>query len=184
MFPRFAFVDVAVGSVLKQGIEDGVQRAVLSYDSACGYSVNFHARLADYEPPLITRAEFERIVVQPLIPKFHLASHKAECSDRYSFNYTANVGRMSGELVETPWAAFNSLQYSAREMGFGTRRDVLTDQFSFWNWSKTTRMCTSTSHRTDPGSGLTILDRQRPTCGIPILQVSRRRRGPLGDWLS
>jgi hypothetical protein len=47
---------------------------------------------------------------------------------------------MSGELVETPWAALNSLQYSTREMGWGARQDMLVDAFNFWNYQKIIRM--------------------------------------------
>lgn len=136
----FAYVDVAVGSVLKQSIREGVRRNVFSYDSACGYMVNLYRRLSEIEPPLITEEDLGRIALQALIPKFHLGGHKAECSDRYSFNYTKDVGRMSGELVETPWAAFNWLQYSVREMGWGNRRDTLNDHFNGWNWWKIVRM--------------------------------------------
>ena len=48
---------------------------------------------------------------------------------------------MSGELVETPWAEFNWLQYSTREMTWGARRDIITAVIMFWNWSKTIMMC-------------------------------------------
>lgn len=131
---------MAVGSVLKQSIADGVHRNVFSYDSACGYMVNFLKRLSEIGPPLIPGEDLARIALQALIPKFHLGGHKPECSDRYSFNYTKDVGRMSGELVETPWAAFNWLQYSVREMGWGNRRDTLNDHFNGWNWWKIVRM--------------------------------------------
>ncbi len=149
---RFAYVDVAVGSVIKQDIEDGLESECFSYDSNCSHEVNFFKRLADYDPPLLTRDELSKIKYKALIPKFHLAGHKAECSDRYSFNFTENVGRMSGELVETPWADLNPLQYSLREMGWGNRRDALTDQLNGWNHSKETRMCKSsyTWHGRDP----------------------------------
>lgn len=134
---------MAVGSVIKQDIEDGIERECFSYDSNCSHEVNFYKRLADYNPPLITRDDLSKIEYKALIPKFHLAGHKPECSDRYSLNFTEDVGRMSGELVETPWADLNPLQYSLREMGWGNRRDALTDQLNGWNHSKETRMCKS-----------------------------------------
>lgn len=92
LFPRFAYVDVAVGSVMRRAIEEDLLRLLFSYDSACGHGVNFFKRLADYDPPLITRQTLEEIEFQELIPKFHLAGHKPECADKYSFNYTKNVG--------------------------------------------------------------------------------------------
>lgn len=121
-------------------IIDKIRRIVFSYDSNCQYSINFEKRLFGTDPALFSLEDFRKTVVQFLIPKFHLGGHKAECSDRFSFNYTANVGRMSGELVETPWAALNWLQYASREMGWGNRRDLLNDHFNWWNWMKIVRM--------------------------------------------
>ncbi|KIJ31226.1 hypothetical protein M422DRAFT_186291 [Sphaerobolus stellatus SS14] len=42
-----------------------------------------------------------------LVPKFHLASHIDGCADKFSFNWTANVGRTCGEIVESNWASLN-----------------------------------------------------------------------------
>lgn len=137
---RFAYVDVTIGSVLKRSLEQGIVQNVHSYDSACGWTKNFLKRLSGYDPVLITPAEFEALGLKALIPKFHLGRHKPECSDTYSFNYTKDVGWMSGEAVETPWATFNWLQYALREMGWGNRRDLLTEHFLGWNWWKIIRM--------------------------------------------
>lgn len=136
---RFAYVDVAVGCVLRNSIVKGILRRVYSYDSNCGYEVKLFLRLAGYEPVLITLEELLEMDFHPVIPKFHLGGHKPECADKYSLNYKENVGRMSGEGVETPWAALNRLQYSTREMGHGNRRDMLTDHFMAWNWWKNVR---------------------------------------------
>lgn len=50
---------------------------------------------------------------------------------------------MSGELVETPWAALNRLQASTSVMNQGHRVDTLSDNLNHWNWTKVTRMCES-----------------------------------------
>lgn len=131
-------MDVAVGSVLKRLIAQGFERAVWSYDSNCSYSVNLRKRLSGYEPVAISKTDLKKLNLTALIPKFHLGGHKAECADKYSFNYTPDVGRMSGEGVEPPWYAFNKLQYSVREMGWGNRRDLLHDHLCSWNFSKLT----------------------------------------------
>lgn len=133
---RFAYVDMAMGSVIEQAIADRIRRLVLSYDSMCKYVKYLIHRLCRIHPALITEADLERVELECLIPKFHLGGHKADCADTFSFNYAKNVGRMSGELVETPWATLNGLQYSTREMGWGNRRDMLTDHMNFWNWRK------------------------------------------------
>lgn len=139
---RFRYMDIAVCNGMRPFIESGVPRVVLSYDVACKYSVNFKKRvmpadesktaLLDNCPPQITF----------LVPKFHLEGHVKECADRYSFNFTEGVGRMSGELVETPWAALNRLQASTTTMAAGRRIDTLSHHFNHWNWNKITRMCT------------------------------------------
>ncbi|KIJ29008.1 hypothetical protein M422DRAFT_189061 [Sphaerobolus stellatus SS14] len=71
-----------------------------------------------------------------LVPKFHLASHVEGCADKFSFNWTPNVGRTCGEIVETNWASLNLLATSTREMGEGHRKDTLTDAMIDTNWCK------------------------------------------------
>lgn len=113
-------------------------RIVFSYDIACKYGINFRHRVMESDVKLLDHEDFNLVF---LVPKFHLGGHVRTCADKFAFDYTPNVGRMSGELVETPWAAMNWLQYSTREMGWGTRRDVLTNNLNGWNWNKVAKMC-------------------------------------------
>ncbi|KIJ48789.1 hypothetical protein M422DRAFT_90078, partial [Sphaerobolus stellatus SS14] len=71
-----------------------------------------------------------------LVPKFHLASHIDACADRFLFNWTKNVGRTCGEIVETNWVNLNLLATSTREMDAGHRKDTLTDAKIDMNWCK------------------------------------------------
>ncbi|KAF8581767.1 hypothetical protein K439DRAFT_1353103 [Ramaria rubella] len=73
-----------------------------------------------------------------LVPKFHLAAHIEGCVDKFSFNWTKNVGRTCGKLVESNWASLGLLANSTREMGFGHQRDTINDAMSDWNWHKAT----------------------------------------------
>jgi hypothetical protein len=57
------------------------------------------------------------------INTFHGATHKPECSDQHTIRNTPNVGRMTGEDVESGWAKLNKEQWSSREMDAGSRRD-------------------------------------------------------------
>lgn len=117
---------------------------IFSYDIACKYSVHFWERIKNAlgnKPPLFSAKSSEAFetglaAMTWLIGKFHLGGHKEECSKTYSFNYNSLVGRMSGELVETIWAAFNWLKYQTREMGPGTRIETLSDAMNHWNWLK------------------------------------------------
>lgn len=128
-----------MASVIRDAIDRGIRRLVFSYDSNCSYSVNLFKRLG-LDPEFITQKDLKKIRIEFVIPKFHLGGHKPECADRFSLNYKPNVGRLSGEGVETPWASFNGLQYSAREMSWGNRRDFLNDHLNWWNWMKVTNL--------------------------------------------
>ena len=89
--------------------------------------------------PLLDVDELERlrqIDVIWLVPKFHLAAHIEGCADNFSFNWTVLVGRTCGEIVESNWSRLNGLASSTQEMGFGQRRDILTDAIIFFNFMK------------------------------------------------
>lgn len=108
----------------------------MSYDIACKYSIHFWERVSHGTVVLINPLLQALRQIVWLVPKFHLNGHKKECMDHFSFNFTKWVGRMSGELVETPWATLNWLKYSTRKMLAGARADTLSDHFNAWNWEK------------------------------------------------
>ena len=70
------------------------------------------------------------------VNSFHQASHNAECADEHSLRNTPNVGRLSGEDIETVWSVTNHFQYSSREMDAGTRRDLISTVAYEWNKEK------------------------------------------------
>lgn len=136
-----------MGLALKRALDKGVMDVTIAYDIACKYSVKFWSRVGQYPAgnPLIPSEMQDRIknsecTIRWLIGKFHLGGHQEECSKKYSFNYNKNVGRMSGELVETVWSDFDWLKYQTREMGPGTRIEMLCDAANNWNWQKIVRM--------------------------------------------
>lgn len=145
---RYSNVDPPVANAIAAGVSRGILDFVFSYDIACKYSVHFFERIKAALPgkdplfPSSASLAFENglVFITWLIGKFHLAGHKEECSKKYSFNYNSLVGRMSGELVETIWAAFNWLKYQTREMGPGPRIETLSDAMNFWNWMKVIKM--------------------------------------------
>ncbi|EMD32307.1 hypothetical protein CERSUDRAFT_68868 [Gelatoporia subvermispora B] len=75
-----------------------------------------------------------------LIPKFHLPAHQDSCQYKYSFNYHCGCGRTDGEAPERGWAWADPLASSTREMGPGSRRDLIDDAFADYNWRKICRM--------------------------------------------
>ncbi|KIJ47669.1 hypothetical protein M422DRAFT_163608, partial [Sphaerobolus stellatus SS14] len=136
---RFVNFDFALCQVLKQILTSGLKRIVISYDIACKFHIYFEKRITHRGWPLLSTDELERlkqIEIVWLVPKFHLAIHIEGCADRFSFNWTKDVGRTCGESVQSNWARLNGLATSTREMGFGQRRDVLTDSMIFFNFMK------------------------------------------------
>jgi hypothetical protein len=77
------------------------------------------------------------------VPKFHIAAHIATCQTNFSFNWTPGVGRTDGEAPERGWSDINRIAASTKEMGPGSRREVLDDHFGDWNWKKVTAFGTS-----------------------------------------
>ncbi|KAG8902439.1 hypothetical protein FRC00_007975 [Tulasnella sp. 408] len=121
-----------IQSVLDRGIKD----IIISYDIACKYSIHFFNRVTQPPYPLLPSNLQSLADIKWLIGKFHIGGHKEDCQKFFNFNYTKGVGRMSGELVETVWAYFDYLKYQTREMGPGSRQEMLTDAMNFWNWQK------------------------------------------------
>ncbi|KIJ32932.1 hypothetical protein M422DRAFT_265273 [Sphaerobolus stellatus SS14] len=136
---RFVNFDFALTHVLSDILKRGLKRVVISYDIACKYHIHFKKRIANGDYPLLKPKERrqlnERNIIW-LVPKFHLAAHIEECADKFSFNWTKNVGRTSGESMETIWASLNGLATATREMGFGHRRDTIADAMNALNFRK------------------------------------------------
>ena len=108
---------------------------LMSYDIACQWGINFKTRMATKFPPdwSINNGQTK---VKMLVPKFHLPAHIEKCQRDFSFNYTKYVGRTDGEAPERGWSKINGLAASAREMGPGSRRDLLEDHMGDSNWKK------------------------------------------------
>ncbi|KIJ32595.1 hypothetical protein M422DRAFT_184361, partial [Sphaerobolus stellatus SS14] len=114
---------------------------VISYDVTSKYNINFECRIAHRDWPLVTQRELrdlKSIKITWLVPKFHLAAHIEGCTDKFSFNWTKDVGRTWGENVESNWSSLNGLATSVQEMGFGNQRGAITDAMFHHNWWKNT----------------------------------------------
>jgi len=136
---RYVCVDFPLVNILIPIIKSGIHRVVISYDVACKYNIHFMERITHPAWQLVGAEEQQLIQtskIQWLVPKFHLAAHVEGCSDNFSFNWTKDVGRTSGESVESNWSSLGGLATSVREMGFGHRRDAINDAMGDWNWRK------------------------------------------------
>ncbi|KAF8120414.1 hypothetical protein EV363DRAFT_1190282 [Boletus edulis] len=109
----------------------------VSYDIACQWSKRFWDRMATFPPHLQLDTKTH---VTFFVPKFHLPAHIQACQTRFSFNFIPGVGRTDGEAPERGWANINPAASSTKEMGPGSRRDILDDHFGHWNWKKVTNL--------------------------------------------
>jgi hypothetical protein len=138
---RYAYVDASLSAPLKYVINSGLKRAVITYDIACQYSVNFFTRIKEYQPPLFTNEELALLSqknpeIQWAVNTYHLGFHVEECADNFSLRHTNSVGRTCGEIVESNWSSLDRIAVSTREMGFGHRIDTLNDVMADWTWRK------------------------------------------------
>ncbi|KAJ3007703.1 hypothetical protein NUW54_g3442 [Trametes sanguinea] len=112
-----------------------VPALTITYDIACQYSVNLWRRFDTYGfDTLVDRT------IQWGIPMHHIAAHQDKCRANYSLHYLPHCGRLDGEGVERGWALANLAAPSTKEMGPGSRRDLLDDIFADQNWQKVTKL--------------------------------------------
>jgi hypothetical protein len=110
-----------------------VPHVVISYDIGCQWSKHFKKRMVEYPPAMQLPSD---VKVDIAIPSWHVNGHGAFCQNNYSLNYIPGVGRTCGEDIEITWSNTNSLAPSVREMGPGSRRETLNDQWNGWNFRK------------------------------------------------
>jgi len=106
--------------------------ALIVYDVACQWSVNFHRRIQNN--PFLTLGPISDLI--PVVGKFHLAAHVPGCFAKFSLNFVEGAGQLDGEILETLWAEFNKVSTSARSMSKAHRSEVLDDHMRDSNWKK------------------------------------------------
>lgn len=75
-------------------------------------------------------------MIKYAVPKFHINGHGDKCRTQFSLNYNEHMGRTDGENIERGWAALNPLSMAAKEMGRGTRHDLLDFHIGDWNFQR------------------------------------------------
>ena len=131
-----------------------------TYDLSCSYSPYVDSRFAKYGFTSLDDRD-----VSWAVPTFYLNAHREYCRSVFSPHVLPEWACTNGEDAERRWAWTNPFASSTKEMGPGSRRDLLDDVFGHWNWNKVTNMRTS-SHflcnifsRYDPRSAGTLLSR-------------------------
>ncbi|KAG1825473.1 uncharacterized protein BJ212DRAFT_1443612 [Suillus subaureus] len=108
----------------------------ISYDIACQWSKKLWTRMDSMLAHL--HVLHDAMQIHYFIPKFHIGAHITTCQTMFSWNLARFVGRTDGEGPERGWANINWVASSTKEMGPGSRCDMLDDHFSNWNWKKVT----------------------------------------------
>lgn len=138
---RYVFMDYFFFSHLRhRGALPGI--VCVSYDIACQWERNAFNRAAIYPSNPMAGEGEQKIEWTFRVPKFHLAAHVGPCQITHNFNFTRRVARLEGEAPERLWVPLDKLAASTMQMGPGTRRDVVDDEFGDWNWTKTVHLCT------------------------------------------
>lgn len=129
---RYANMDYIFASILRH--LDARLLKIISYDIVCQWWKNLMERLKKL-PPLI-RLVAAMHLMRFVIPKMHIHSHTLGCQLLFSLNLVPGSAQTDGEGIERPWANIGGVTTSTREMGPGSREDVLNCHWSHWNWQK------------------------------------------------
>ncbi|EKM53869.1 uncharacterized protein PHACADRAFT_29178 [Phanerochaete carnosa HHB-10118-sp] len=119
---RYCNMDYIIASVLSHYKD--FPPLLLSYDIACQWSVHLHERLGQL--PAHMKIDLPEGDLHYAIPKYHFNAHKVQGHTQYSLNYMRGAGRTDGEEIE----------HSMREMGSGSREDILEDHLNYANIRK------------------------------------------------
>ncbi|KAJ7512294.1 hypothetical protein B0H11DRAFT_2214098 [Mycena galericulata] len=142
---RYVNMDWIFASILRH--KDGRLLKIISYDIVCQWWKNLYARLRAL-PPLV-RLNAAMALMRFVIPKMHIHSHTLACQLAYSLNLVPGSAQTDGEGIERPWANIGGVATSTREMGPGSREDVLNCHWSHWNWQKLVSLAERLRTRTD-----------------------------------
>ncbi|TFK53211.1 hypothetical protein OE88DRAFT_1643867 [Heliocybe sulcata] len=108
-----------------------VLMVLIAYDIACAWMKDM---------PDDMQLMLLKIILDYVMPKFHLEAHGKRCHAPYSLNYCFGVACTNCETPERNWVVLNLAALSTREMMPGGRQDTLDDLCGFMNWSKIVRL--------------------------------------------
>ncbi|KAJ7825889.1 hypothetical protein B0H14DRAFT_2596232 [Mycena olivaceomarginata] len=111
---------------------------LFSYDIMCQWSKNLKERLLNL-PPLL-RFQIAHYFVKFVIPKMHILGHLKFCQDFFSLLFTLGAAQADMKGIERIWSSSGLMGVSMREMGPGSRQDILDDFWHYWNRNKVVGM--------------------------------------------
>ncbi|KAJ7166440.1 hypothetical protein C8R43DRAFT_946003 [Mycena crocata] len=142
---RYANMDYIFASILRH--LDVKLRKIVSYDIVCQWWKGIVKRVSELPPHL--RLTLAMHLFRFVIPKMHIHGHKLDCQRKFSLNLVPGSAQTDGEGIERPWANIGAVASSTREMGPGSREDVLSCHWGHWNWQKLVGMGATLRRRTD-----------------------------------
>ncbi len=125
-------VDYLLNSSLEQSAPLNV---AASYDIACSYSIKVKSRFEKYGYTSYNARQFGWCV-----PMFHIHAHRDRCRSVYSPYLLRHWARTNGEGVERGWSMVNGFAPATKEMGPGSRRDMLDSVWADQNWVRITKL--------------------------------------------
>ena len=119
----------------------GIPWLLVLYDIMCQYSVNLRRRFT--ESPALSWPQTLKTFLTG-IGQFNIHGHRASCFARYSVNFILGAGYQDGEILETLWMPLGAAARGALGMTLFHRREVIDDHMNHSNWTKVTRIGSST----------------------------------------
>ncbi|KAJ7628915.1 hypothetical protein FB45DRAFT_1028980 [Roridomyces roridus] len=111
---------------------------LFSYDIMCQWSKKLQERLLAL--PAALRFHLAGYFVKYVIPKLHILGHLKYCQDFFSLLYTLGSAQADMEGIERIWSYSGPMGANTRQMGPGSRQDILDDFWHGWNWGKVVGM--------------------------------------------
>jgi hypothetical protein len=128
-------IDYAICQALSYNTT-GLREALVEYDVACQWSINFARRLQQSATLHIPKG----LSWTSGVGKFHLGAHEQTCFAKFSLNFISGAGQQDGEILETLWAPLNKIASSVRAMSKAARQEMVDDHMRDSNWKKLTRI--------------------------------------------
>jgi hypothetical protein len=116
-------IDYAICQALNYN-SAGLGEALIEYDVACQWSINFQKRLEE-SSTLHIPEDLDWIAA---VGKFHLGTHEQDCFAKFSLNFVDGAGQQDGEILETLWAPLNKIAASIRAMSKASRQEMVDAQ--------------------------------------------------------
>ncbi|PIL32910.1 hypothetical protein GSI_05028 [Ganoderma sinense ZZ0214-1] len=108
----------------------GPKAAKVPYDVACICSPLVNTRSGDHRFPTLDNCD----------TTLHFNAHHECCRSMFFPHVLPEWGWTDRVVIERGWSWINALASSKKEMGSGSRRDLLDDVLNHWNWTKVITM--------------------------------------------